>query len=147
MLSPSSPPHRRSIRLKGYDYASEGGYFITLVTHARQPLFGEIIDGEMHLNSIGIIACDHMAENASPVCTNRKNGSTPPQCAHTLNCSRMNSSSCPTISTASFGSRISLGRIAIRPYHPYQAIRPYCKPRFIPPPLASVRSSAGTNPP
>jgi hypothetical protein len=32
-------------------------------------------------------------------------------------------------------------------YHPHQVIRPYCKPRFIPPPLASVRSSAGTNPP
>ena len=36
------PHHRRSIRLKGYDYTSEGGYFITIVTHKRQPLFGGI---------------------------------------------------------------------------------------------------------
>jgi REP element-mobilizing transposase RayT len=48
--------HRRSIRLKGYDYTSEGGYFITLVAHERQSIFGEIIDGEMRLNDFGIIA-------------------------------------------------------------------------------------------
>ena len=52
------PHHRRSIRFKGYDYTSEGGYFITMVTHQRQPIFGEIIDTEMHLNHIGSIAHD-----------------------------------------------------------------------------------------
>ncbi len=50
------PHHRRSIRLKGYDYTSEGGYFITIVTHKRQPLFGGIVNDEMNLNDIGIIA-------------------------------------------------------------------------------------------
>lgn len=39
--------HRRSIRLKGYDYASEGAYFVTTVTLGRECLFGEIVDGEM----------------------------------------------------------------------------------------------------
>jgi REP element-mobilizing transposase RayT len=48
--------HRRSIRLKDYDYTSEGGYFITLVTHERENLFGEISNGEMCLNDLGIIA-------------------------------------------------------------------------------------------
>jgi REP-associated tyrosine transposase len=48
--------HRRSIRLKGYDYAQPGGYFITIVTHQRSCLFGEILDEEMHLNDLGTIA-------------------------------------------------------------------------------------------
>ena len=45
--------HRRSIRLKGYDYSSEGAYFITVVTQGREYLFGEIVDGEMVLNDAG----------------------------------------------------------------------------------------------
>ena len=48
--------HRRSIRLANFDYASEGGYFITIVTHERQQLFGEIIAGEMRANSYGAVA-------------------------------------------------------------------------------------------
>jgi REP element-mobilizing transposase RayT len=35
--------HRRSIRLKGYDYAQAGAYFITFCTHQRQPFFGNIV--------------------------------------------------------------------------------------------------------
>lgn len=45
--------HRRSIRLKGYDYASEGAYFATIVTQGRACLFGEIRDGKMILNEAG----------------------------------------------------------------------------------------------
>ncbi len=45
--------HRRSIRLKGYDYRHPGAYFITLVTQDRACLFGEIVDGEMRLNEAG----------------------------------------------------------------------------------------------
>jgi putative transposase len=47
--------HRRSIRLKGYDYTQPGAYFITICTQGRECLFGEIIDGEMHLNEAGQI--------------------------------------------------------------------------------------------
>jgi len=47
--------NRQSYRLNGYDYASEGWYFITINTHEKQPLFGKIIDGEMHLNCLGKI--------------------------------------------------------------------------------------------
>jgi putative transposase len=47
--------HRRSIRLKGYDYTQPGAYFITVVTHDRQCLFGEIVDGQMRLNEYGEI--------------------------------------------------------------------------------------------
>ena len=47
--------HRKSIRLKEYDYSSEGEYFITVVTHNRENLFGAISDGTMVLNDFGEI--------------------------------------------------------------------------------------------
>ena len=36
-------PKRKQIRAKGYDYATQGAYFVTICTHNRQPLFGEIV--------------------------------------------------------------------------------------------------------
>jgi REP element-mobilizing transposase RayT len=45
--------HRRSICLQGYDYSQPGIYFVTLCTHNREYLFGEIFDGEMRLNEFG----------------------------------------------------------------------------------------------
>ena len=50
--------HRRSIRLKEYDYAQPGGYFVTIVTYHRDLLFGEIVHDEMQLNDFGEIADD-----------------------------------------------------------------------------------------
>ena len=35
--------HRRTIRLRNYDYASNGYYFVTVCTHEHQCLFGEIV--------------------------------------------------------------------------------------------------------
>lgn len=52
----STPHHRRSIRLPGYDYASAGAYFITLLVHQRQPLFGVLANGEVQLTSWGRLA-------------------------------------------------------------------------------------------
>ncbi|MEK7431765.1 MAG: transposase [Cyanobacteriota bacterium] len=51
--------HRKSMRLKGYDYSSNGGYFVTLVSKNRQDFFGKIINGEMNLSEIGQIAYDN----------------------------------------------------------------------------------------
>ena len=48
--------HRRSIRLKGYDYSQAGLYFITICCQHRIWRFGEIINGEMLLNEFGEIA-------------------------------------------------------------------------------------------
>jgi len=45
--------HRRSIRLKGYDYAKSGAYFVTIVTQGRACLFGEIVNAETRLNDAG----------------------------------------------------------------------------------------------
>jgi REP element-mobilizing transposase RayT len=47
--------HRHSIRLKGFDYSQPGAYFVTIVTWQRECLFGEVVDGEMHLNEYGKI--------------------------------------------------------------------------------------------
>lgn len=47
--------HRRSIRLKGYDYSQAGAYFITLCTQDRACLFGKVVNGEMRLNDAGLM--------------------------------------------------------------------------------------------
>lgn len=56
--------HRRSIRLKGYDYAQPGTYFITIVTQDRACLFGEVVDGKMCLNEVGHIVRDEWMKTA-----------------------------------------------------------------------------------
>ena len=45
--------HRRSIRLKHYDYTQPGGYFVTIVIQDRTCILGEIEDERMILNSAG----------------------------------------------------------------------------------------------
>ena len=45
--------HRKSIRLKGYDYSKSGLYFITICTYGGLNIFGEIENGEMVLNEYG----------------------------------------------------------------------------------------------
>lgn len=48
--------HRRSVRLKDYDYSQTGVYFVTICTHDRSRLFGNIAaDGEMRCNAYGEI--------------------------------------------------------------------------------------------
>ena len=56
-MTPYDPQthHRRSIRLKGYDYSQPGAYFITLVAYHRECLFGAVIDGEMQCSPLGKI--------------------------------------------------------------------------------------------
>ena len=41
--------HRRSIRLKGYDFSQAGLYFITICKHNRECLFGKIVGVENFL--------------------------------------------------------------------------------------------------
>ncbi len=69
--------HRKSIRVKEFDYTQPGapalaehvaigflmatwaakrGYFVTIVAHRRLPIFGEFTGGDMHLNTFGEIA-------------------------------------------------------------------------------------------
>lgn len=57
--------HRRSIRLKGYDYSKEGFYFITICCEDKAKIFGEIIDGKMILNEFGQIANEEWLNTAN----------------------------------------------------------------------------------
>ena len=50
--------HRRSIRLKNYDYSQPGFYFLTICTYKRQSWFGEIKNDRMYLNQIGKIVAE-----------------------------------------------------------------------------------------
>jgi putative transposase len=47
--------HRRSIRLKEYDYSKNGAYFVTICSWNRELIFGENIAGNIHLNDWGLI--------------------------------------------------------------------------------------------
>ena len=46
---------RRSVRLPDFDYSSQGAYFITIVSNARQFQFGDIISGDLQPSSLGQI--------------------------------------------------------------------------------------------
>ncbi|MCX7790364.1 MAG: hypothetical protein N2378_06960 [Chloroflexaceae bacterium] len=43
-----------SARKPGWDY-STGWYFVTICTHRRQPFFGSVYDGVMHLSPVGAL--------------------------------------------------------------------------------------------
>jgi len=45
--------HRRSVRLRSFDYSSAGAYFVTVCVQNRECLFGTIKDGQAELNDAG----------------------------------------------------------------------------------------------
>ena len=45
-------PHK-SIRLKGYDYSRAGAYFVTICTHNKECLFGDVVNRNLALNDFG----------------------------------------------------------------------------------------------
>ncbi|CAI0787949.1 MAG TPA: transposase [Serratia grimesii] len=53
---------RKPLRLRHYDYASIGIYFVTICTQQRQCLFGKIDNSIMLLNANGIIAKQYWLE-------------------------------------------------------------------------------------
>jgi len=50
--------HRRSMRRAGHDYSQAGAYYVTIVAHERECLFGAIVDGAVVLNDAGRIVWD-----------------------------------------------------------------------------------------
>lgn len=48
-------PARRSTRLRGFDYASNHAYVVTICTYHRRPLFGTIVDGQLQPSWLGRI--------------------------------------------------------------------------------------------
>lgn len=53
---------RKHIRLRNYDYSSDGLYFITICTKDRENFFGEIQNEQMILNEPGKIAEEYLNE-------------------------------------------------------------------------------------
>jgi REP element-mobilizing transposase RayT len=49
---------RKSIRLKEYDYSQAGEYFVKICTQNHECKFGNIVNGEMHLNDFGMVVED-----------------------------------------------------------------------------------------
>jgi len=61
-IASATPPRRRSMRLKDYDYSSNGAYFVTICAHRRLCRFGDIDKDEMQLNAVGRIIASCWAE-------------------------------------------------------------------------------------
>ena len=55
MLNKFNPDihHRKSIRLKDYDYSQKGAYFVTICVNNMVCLFGDVVDNTMVLNDAG----------------------------------------------------------------------------------------------
>lgn len=59
-------PNRKRNRLEQYDYSSPGAYFVTICTHNKEKIFGEIVDGDcftasqIKLSEIGFIANEEL---------------------------------------------------------------------------------------
>jgi len=53
------PQSRRSLRLRDYDYAASGAYFVTVCTQHRVCLFGDVVNNTVWLNEYGdiVLAC------------------------------------------------------------------------------------------
>lgn len=56
--------NRKNIRLRNFDYSSPNDYFITICSHERECIFGEVLDGKMILNESGKIVNKEIAKSA-----------------------------------------------------------------------------------
>jgi putative transposase len=61
----SDKHHRHSTRLEGWDYRNGGAYFITMVAHERDTLFGKIVDGIVDLSPYGEIVQEEWLNSAN----------------------------------------------------------------------------------
>lgn len=48
--------YRKQIRLPNFDYSSQGAYFVTICTHGRIPLFGQIVPD----SAVGAALCGRL---------------------------------------------------------------------------------------
>jgi len=56
---------RRSVRLREFDYRQPGLYFVTACTFGQQPLFGDVVDGQMRLSAFAQIAQEEWTRTPS----------------------------------------------------------------------------------
>lgn len=57
-------PVRHSTRLRDFDYAQAGAYFITICSYQRESLFGEIVAGIVRLNEVGRVIAHEWQKTA-----------------------------------------------------------------------------------
>ncbi|SDM83287.1 REP element-mobilizing transposase RayT [Geoalkalibacter ferrihydriticus] len=50
--------NRRSIRLRDFNYDDGGAYFVTACAWRRECLFGDVVDGLVRLNELGMVVRD-----------------------------------------------------------------------------------------
>ncbi|KIH75474.1 REP element-mobilizing transposase RayT [Geoalkalibacter ferrihydriticus] len=50
--------NRQSIRLRDFDYGDAGAYFVTVCAWRRECLFGDVVDGDVRLNELGVLVRD-----------------------------------------------------------------------------------------
>src|SRR5699024_3390948 len=48
-------PYRKTMRYRGHDYRAPCCVHVTICTHHRQPLFGEVTEAGMSLNAAGLL--------------------------------------------------------------------------------------------
>jgi REP element-mobilizing transposase RayT len=56
--------HRRSIRLRGYDYSLPGAYYVTVCAFEKKCIFGSIVEQQMRENECGAIVREQWFESA-----------------------------------------------------------------------------------
>jgi REP element-mobilizing transposase RayT len=60
----SEQRNRHSIRLRNYDYTSNGAYFITICAQTREDFFGTMLEDQMQLNDFGKIVLEEWERSA-----------------------------------------------------------------------------------
>ncbi len=66
LLSMEPPrPDRQSSRLPGYDYGSDGWYFVTICTKDKRCIFGNISDDQVLLIPVGRIVSEEWVRSAA----------------------------------------------------------------------------------
>ena len=62
MKENANQPHRRSVRLKEYDYTFSGWYYVTLCTKGFVSWFGKVKPGKVEYNQLGNIAVKYFED-------------------------------------------------------------------------------------
>lgn len=64
MMEAARLANRQSIRMRGWDYAAAGCYFVTINTHQSRALFGAIVGGKVVLSAAGQVAEEEWRKGA-----------------------------------------------------------------------------------
>ncbi len=65
-------PQRKNVRLKEYDYSQAGYYFITICTHNKMGIFGEIVGADNHVCQQAVMKANRIGRIVYE-CWNRMN--------------------------------------------------------------------------